>query len=70
MKSFAFALLLLAAPSCSLVTVPIKTAGSIVNTTVKTSGKVVEAPFKAASGGYRGPQTSESPAPSKQKPSH
>jgi hypothetical protein len=40
-------------PACSLVTVPVKTAGGIVNTTVRTSGRVVEAPFKAASGGYR-----------------
>ena len=63
MKSLALALLLLASPSCSLITVPVKTAGSIVNTTVKTSGKVVEAPFKAASGGYR--QAPANPAPAK-----
>ncbi len=68
MKFLALALLLAAAaPSCSLVTVPVKTAGSIVNTTVKTSGKVVEAPFKAASGGYHSPKASETPAPPEQK---
>ena len=32
--------------SCSLVTVPVKTAGSVANTTVKTTGKVLTAPFK------------------------
>ena len=30
---------------CSLVTVPVETAGSIVTTTVKTTGKVLTAPF-------------------------
>lgn len=34
--------------SCSLITVPVKTAGSIVNTTVSTTGRVVTAPFEAA----------------------
>lgn len=33
--------------SCSLITVPVKTAGSIVNTTVSTTGRVVTAPFEA-----------------------
>ena len=33
--------------SCSLVTVPVKTAGGIVKTTVSTTGKVVTAPFDA-----------------------
>ncbi len=32
---------------CSLITVPVKTAGSIVTTTVSTTGKVVAAPFNA-----------------------
>ncbi len=32
---------------CSLVTVPVKTAGAIVTTTVSTTGKVVTAPFNA-----------------------
>ncbi len=32
---------------CSLVTVPVKTAGGIVTTTVSTTGKVVAAPFNA-----------------------
>jgi hypothetical protein len=41
--SAAFSVLLLA--QCSLVTVPIETAGSIVTTTVKTTGKVLTAPF-------------------------
>lgn len=34
--------------SCSLITVPVKTAGSIVTTTVSTTGRVVAAPFEAA----------------------
>lgn len=37
---------------CSLVTVPVKTAGSVVETTVKTAGSVVEAPFKAVGGNH------------------
>lgn len=32
---------------CSLITVPVKTAGSIVTTTVETTGKVITAPFEA-----------------------
>ena len=44
---------MLCAMGCSLVTVPVKTAGKIVDTTIRTAGQVVEAPFKAASGGYR-----------------
>ncbi|MCB1212547.1 MAG: hypothetical protein KDK97_24695, partial [Verrucomicrobiales bacterium] len=32
---------------CSLVTVPVKTAGGIVTTTVKTTGDIVTAPFDA-----------------------
>lgn len=39
--------LCLATPGCSLVTVPVKTAGKIVTTTVSTTGKVVTAPFDA-----------------------
>jgi hypothetical protein len=35
---------------CSLVTVPVKTVGSLAETTVKTAGGVVEAPFKAVGG--------------------
>ncbi len=38
-------LLCLAGSSCSLVTVPVKTAGAIVTTTVKTTGTIVTAPF-------------------------
>lgn len=30
---------------CSLVTVPVKTAGEVVETTVETTGNVIEAPF-------------------------
>ncbi len=41
---------------CSLVTVPVKTAGKVVETTVKTTGNVAEAPFKAAGGYYREPE--------------
>jgi hypothetical protein len=36
--------------ACSLVTVPVKTVGSLAETTVKTAGGVVEAPFKAMGG--------------------
>ncbi|WP_395749105.1 hypothetical protein [Prosthecobacter sp.] len=43
-------LLCLMAPSCSLVTVPVKTAGKIVTTTVSTTGHVVAAPFDAVGG--------------------
>ncbi|OYW31449.1 MAG: hypothetical protein B7Z47_01075 [Chthoniobacter sp. 12-60-6] len=43
---FTYALCLMT-PGCSLVTVPVKTAGSIVTTTVSTTGKVVAAPFNA-----------------------
>lgn len=35
---------------CSLVTVPVKTVGSLAETTVKTAGGVAEAPFKAMGG--------------------
>lgn len=52
---------MLCAMGCSLVTVPVKTAGKIVDTTVRTTGQVVEAPFKAASGGYR--ETRIAPVP-------
>lgn len=41
--------LCLMTPGCSLVTVPVKTAGKIVTTTVSTTGKVVTAPFDAVS---------------------
>jgi hypothetical protein len=44
---------MLAAASCSLVTVPVKTVGKVAETTVKTTGGVVEAPFKAVGGGYK-----------------
>lgn len=37
-------------PGCSLVTVPVKTAGKVVTTTVSTTGKVVAAPFNAVGG--------------------
>ncbi|WP_395740411.1 hypothetical protein [Prosthecobacter sp.] len=43
-------LLCLMVPSCSLVTVPVKTAGKIVTTTVSTTGHVVAAPFDAVGG--------------------
>lgn len=43
-------LLCLMLPACSLVTVPVKTAGKIVTTTVSTTGKVVAAPFNAVGG--------------------
>lgn len=36
--------------SCSLVTVPVKTAGSVVETTVETAGEVIEAPFTRGRG--------------------
>ena len=49
------------AMGCSLVTVPVKTAGKIVDTTIRTTGQVVEAPFKAAGGGY--PEAEAAPAP-------
>lgn len=45
----AFVLMLASAlvlSGCSLVTVPVKTAGSVANTTVRTTGKVLTAPFK------------------------
>ena len=48
--------MLMAGAGCSLVTVPVKTAGNVVETTVKTTGSVVEAPFKAAGGHYREPE--------------
>lgn len=38
---------------CSLVTVPVKAAGSIVTTTVGTTGDIVTAPFDAVSGRER-----------------
>ncbi len=68
MKPFHFLLpaaTMLCAMGCSLVTVPVKTAGlavdATVRTTVRTTGQVVEAPFKAASGGFR--ETGTAPAP-------
>lgn len=64
MKPFHFLLstaTMFCAMGCSLVTVPVKTAGKIVDTTIRTTGQVVEAPFKAASGGYR--ETGAAPAP-------
>ena len=64
MKPFHFLLpaaTMLCAMGCSLVTVPVKTAGKIVDTTIRTTGQVVEAPFKAASGGYR--EAGAAPAP-------
>jgi hypothetical protein len=39
--------LCLGVSSCSLITVPVKTVGSIVTTTVSTTGRVVAAPFEA-----------------------
>jgi hypothetical protein len=51
-------LLLFPLAGCSLVTVPVETAGKIVTTTVKTTGSVAEAPFKAVS---RHPQPAPPP---------
>jgi hypothetical protein len=42
--------LCLMTPGCSLITVPVTTAGKIVTTTVSTTGKVVAAPFEAVGG--------------------
>ncbi len=54
MKKMIFALgcagYLVLGVACSLVTVPVKTVGSLAETTVKTAGGVVEAPFKAMGG--------------------
>ncbi|MDH4475366.1 MAG: hypothetical protein QE274_02735 [Verrucomicrobiaceae bacterium] len=54
MKKMIFALgcagYLVMGVACSLVTVPVKTVGSLAETTVKTAGGVVEAPFKAMGG--------------------
>ena len=64
MKPFHFLLpaaTMLCSVGCSLVTVPVKTAGKIVDTTIRTTGQIVEAPFKPASGGYR--ETGTAPAP-------
>ncbi len=36
--------------SCALVTVPVKTAGSIAETTISTTGTVVSSPFQAMGG--------------------
>jgi hypothetical protein len=43
-------LLIFGVAGCSLVTVPVKTVGSLAETTVKTAGGVAEAPFKAVGG--------------------
>lgn len=43
--SLSLILLCAVSSSCSLVTVPVKTAGAIVTTTVKTTGTIVTAPF-------------------------
>lgn len=43
--SLSLFLLCVVTSSCSLVTVPVKTAGAIVTTTVKTTGTIVTAPF-------------------------
>ena len=54
MKKMIFALgcvgYLVLGAACSLVTVPVKTVGSLAETTVKTAGGVVEAPFRAMGG--------------------
>lgn len=55
-------LLVLSVSSCSLVTVPVETAGGIVKTSVKTVGGVAEAPFKAV-GGRRKSEPAPKPAP-------
>lgn len=44
-SSLSLILLCAITSSCSLVTVPVKTAGAIVTTTVKTTGTIVTAPF-------------------------
>jgi hypothetical protein len=46
----ALAILCLTSAGCSLITVPVKTVGSIVTTTVKTTGDIVTAPFEAVAG--------------------
>jgi hypothetical protein len=40
------ALALVSLTSCSLVTVPVKTAGSVANTAITTTGKVLREPFR------------------------
>ena len=57
----------LALTNCSLITVPIETAGSIVTTTVKTTGSVIEAPFRGRSRD-RKPEEDEDHAASKTRP--
>ena len=57
MRLALFSISILAFTGCSLITVPVKTAGSVVKTTVSTAGHVVEAPFKAVNGGYRNDKT-------------
>ena len=57
MRLALFSISLVAVSGCSLITVPVKTAGSVVKTTVSTAGQVVQAPFKAANGGYRNDKT-------------
>jgi len=42
-----FSLLTLSLSSCSLITVPVKVAGSVVSTTAKVTGKAVGAGFDA-----------------------
>lgn len=49
--------------SCSLVTVPVKTAGAIVTTTVETTGNIVTAPFNAAGRGSAKASAPETPPP-------
>jgi hypothetical protein len=49
---------------CSLVTVPVKTAGNVVETTVTTAGKVAEAPFKAVGGRQVPAENTETAQPS------
>lgn len=57
MKLILLPLVVVLLPQCSLVTVPVKTAGAVVETTVKTAGSVVEAPFKAVGGNHEHKET-------------
>jgi len=72
MKLLLIPITLLLLCQCSLVTVPVKTAGAVVETTVKTAGSVVEAPFKAVGGHHEKRETesrqSENSSPQRAQP--
>ena len=48
-RSLPILLFVFSLSSCSLITVPVKTAGAIVETSIKTTGKIVTAPFDRGS---------------------